>query len=797
MSVCAGQRPDKRQQRILPARGYKSVLTLGVLLLLGWTSALPAAAAIVREPYLQQVTSTSVTVVWRTDDTSADESRVRYGTTEGILNQIKTGTAIIPPSGTNVKDHIVTITGLTEATKYFYNVGTNPPDVVQAGGTADYYFKTAPGVGTPAPFRAWIFGDSGEGPEPPERTGDGDQERVRDAMLTETLTNPPSPDIILHAGDIAYNDGTDLEFTTNHFDMYNSFPPPLKDQGILRHTPLWPTLGNHEAVESPTAGVGPYYEAHVLPTGSSGTEAYYSFDYANVHFIVLDSMSSDRGTGDAMLTWLVSDLGATSQDWVIAYFHHPPYTKGSHDSDNVEDSGGRLTDMRENALSILEAGGVNLVLAGHSHGYERSYAIRGAYGYGSSPDFATPDFGTLLGNGNILDSGDGNPNVGGDGAYQDGTVYVVAGHGGRDIFTPSGHPVMFFSEGRFGSVLLDINGTTLTGRNVRDDGSITDLFSISLPTIPQPPVITTSGQPDNLTVTEPDPAIFRVVATGAPPLSYQWRRNDGGRFLNIPGAAGPIYTLSATSVAADNGVQFDVVVTNGVSSVTSNVATLTVQPPPNFTAYNDLAWGTGQLEMNITKITSPVGGSGLPSSGQLLDFATGLPTPVSLAVTGGEYDGTNNATQGANPVVGDALTLFNGKVSGQGAISYINQASNSLVLTFTNLDPSKAYEVAYFAHRNNYAWDRASLVTISGQEAFTNTSSAATDNPSEPGGVLFTGSNDPSTRLPADNDKGYVARFSTIDPGSDGTVQLTISFDGTAGNAFKGKYGSAVMLVEE
>jgi len=216
-----------------------------------------------------------------------------------------------------------------------------------------------------------------------------------------------------------------------------------------------------------------------------------------------------------------------------------------------------------------------------------------------------------------------------------------------------------------------------------------------------------------------------------------------------------------------------------------------------FTAYNDLAWGTGQLEMNITKITSPVGGSGLPSSGQLLDFATGLPTPVSLAVTGGEYDGTNNATQGANPVVGDALTLFNGKVSGQGAISYINQASNSLVLTFTNLDPSKAYEVAYFAHRNNYAWDRASLVTISGQEAFTNTSSAATDNPSEPGGVLFTGSNDPSTRLPADNDKGYVARFSTIDPGSDGTVQLTISFDGTAGNAFKGKYGSAVMLVEE
>ncbi len=561
MSARTGQRADKRRAMSVPHRVSMGALTLGVLLLVCWTSVLPAAAAIVREPYLQQATPTLVTVVWRTDNTSANESRVRYGTTEGILDQIATGTAVEPPSGTNVKDHIVTITGLTEATKYFYDVGTNPPDVVQAGGTANHFFMTPPLVGTASSFRAWVFGDSGEGP------GDGDQERVRDAMLAETLTNPPSPDIILHAGDIAYNTGTDAEFTSNHFAIY---------QNILRHTPSWPTLGNHEAVSSPSAGVGPYYEGHVLPTGSSGTEAYYSFDYSNVHFIVLDSMTSDRGTGDAMLTWLVSDLGATSQDWIIALFHHPPYTKSSHDSDDAVDSGGRMRDMRENALSILEAGGVNLVLAGHSHGYERSYAIRGAYGYGSSPNFATPDFGTLLGNGNILDSGDGN--VGGDGAYQDGTVYVVAGHGGRSVVTPSGHPVMFFSEGRFGSVLLDINGTALMGRNVRDDGSITDLFSINLPPPNQGPTITTS--PTNVTVAEPDSVTFRVVATGSAPLSYQWRRNEGAGFLNIPVATGSIYTLSSTTVAADNGVQFDVVVANGVSNVTSAPATLTVNAAP-------------------------------------------------------------------------------------------------------------------------------------------------------------------------------------------------------------------------
>ena len=150
----------------------------------------------------------------------------------------------------------------------------------------------------------------------------------------------------------------------------------------------------------------------------------------------------------------------------------------------------------------------------------------------------------------------------------------------------------------------------------------------------------------------------------------------------------------------------------------------------SFTAYNDLAWGTGQLTSNITTITSPNGGSGLDSSGQLLDYGTGLPTPVSLTVAGGSFNGGSHAGHGANPASGtDAHALFNGIVSGQGAVSYINQAGSSLVLTFTGLDPSKVYDLAYFAHRNNYAWDRASLVTLSGTAGRTNISSVASDNP--------------------------------------------------------------------
>jgi len=422
------------------------------------------------------VTPTSITIVWQTDLNSADNSRVQYGTVAGNLNQAAFGAAVISPSNPAVKNHAVSLTGLVSDTTYFYNVGT-VTNGVQGGGTTNYFLVTAPTVGSPTPFRAWILGDSSD--------GGTDQMLVRDAMLAETALNPPSPDIILHAGDIAYADGTDTEFTTNHFSIY---------QDILRHTPLWPTLGNHEARNSSSAfGIGPYYEAHVLPTGgegggvASGTEAYYAFDYANVHFIVLDSMDSDRTPTGPMLTWLQADLMATSQEWAIAYWHHPPYTKGSHDSDSGADSGGRLVDMRETVLPLLEAGGVDLIIGGHSHIYERSYLIDQAYGYGSSPNFATPNIGTLQANGNVLDAGDGNPS--GNGAYKkspgglphNGTVYVVAGHGGHGVSSAFGgnHPVMFFSEAQLGSVLLDVNGSILTLQNVRSTGAITDTFSIN------------------------------------------------------------------------------------------------------------------------------------------------------------------------------------------------------------------------------------------------------------------------------------------------------------------------------
>src|SRR4029453_9609405 len=109
---------------------------------------------------------------------------------------------------------------------------------------------------------------------------------------------------------------------------------------MLRKTVLWPAYGNHDGRGSDSAtNTGPYYDMFTLPKQGeaggmpSGTEAYYSFDYGNIHFICLESFETDRSANGAMMTWLQSDLASTQQKWIVAFWHHPPYSKGSHDSD--------------------------------------------------------------------------------------------------------------------------------------------------------------------------------------------------------------------------------------------------------------------------------------------------------------------------------------------------------------------------------------------------------------------------------------------------------------------------------
>jgi len=397
---------------------------------------------------LQMGTTNSVIIRWRTN--APTDSRVLFGSDYNNLDR-----EIVDE--TEVTEHIMELSNLSPDNKYYYAIGNSGN--VMAGSDLDHFFRTAPEVGSKKPVRIWVIGDSG--------TKNDNARAVRDAFLD--YTRDTYSDVWLMLGDNAYSDGKDSEYQEAVFEnMY---------EDILINTILWSTPGNHDYRSANLSDEsGPYFDIFSFPKNgeagglSSGTEAYYSFDFANIHFVSLDSHDSDRDLGSPMLTWLENDLASTTQDWIIAFWHHPPYSKGSHDSD----ASGHLTEVRENFLPILESYGVDLVLNGHSHAYERSYLLNEHYGYSNT-----------LNNSMIVDNGDGKSD--GDGAYVktitgseagNGAVYCVAGSSGKTSGGSLDHPAMYSSLNELGSVLIDVNDNQFDFKFITDQGTIMDYFSI-------------------------------------------------------------------------------------------------------------------------------------------------------------------------------------------------------------------------------------------------------------------------------------------------------------------------------
>lgn len=444
-----------------------------------------------RAPYLQFSTTNSIYVAWRMEgpitplvkfDTSMDNlgnevSDVSDTTGTGIVVRVALGTnsQSIPskwqeyrteenlrlrklhsaPVGTF--QYEARLMGLSPATKYYYAVFDGNRRLTPAD--ESYSFVTPPPIGTRAPVRFWALGDGG--------TGRQEQADVYRAMLEVVRREKHPLDFWLHLGDMAYGTGRDMEFQSRFFESYAL---------ALRSSVCWPTMGNHEGFTSKgNTGVGPYYDAYVMPRRgeaggvASGTEAYYSFNWANIHFICLDSHDLERKAGGGMAKWLKADLEKAKADWLIGFWHHPPYTKGSHDAEKEKD----LSEMREYIMPIIESGGVDLVLAGHSHIYERSMLIDGAYG-------AT----NIVAENLVLDDGDGDPD--GDGAYRksegihshQGTVAIVAGNAGAEMSRRGTVPLMKRTLVENGSVLVDVYDDTLVARMINRAGKVRDLFSL-------------------------------------------------------------------------------------------------------------------------------------------------------------------------------------------------------------------------------------------------------------------------------------------------------------------------------
>ena len=299
-----------------------------------------------RHPYIQNVNDSSARLLWTS---TGDREQVEIwepGSDPRVVPANDDSTRFLK----DATQRSARFEGLEPSTIHCYRV-------VRDDGTVVYGpsgFRTAPAKDDTRPVDIIAFGDSGT-------LSDG-QLAVRDQMATVPA------DLMIHTGDVAYADGTLNQFEREVFDVY---------QGLFDVIPFFPSIGNHD---DRTASAGPYREIFDLPTNGGSAEDQerrYSFDYGMVHFVALDTQRFD----DEHAEWLDRDLAATDKPWKIVYGHHPPYSSGDH---------GSAVSFRESIAPVLEKHGVQLVLSGHDHHYERSNDINGVTYVVTGAGGATP-----------------------------------------------------------------------------------------------------------------------------------------------------------------------------------------------------------------------------------------------------------------------------------------------------------------------------------------------------------------------------------------------------------------------
>ncbi len=476
------------------------------------TSGGGTTSTLTRGPYLNSALQNGIVIRWRTD--VATNSKVSYGTAVGNLLQSVT-------DNTLTTEHIVSLTGLTANTIYYYNIGSATQTLQ---GDATNYFKTMPLTGSTQKVRVMAMGDMGN--------NSTNQVNVRNAYLAFNGTNYTDAWILL--GDNAYSLGTDAEFQSNFFNVYQG--------SLTKNHVLWPSPGNHDYANSSSRQadhVIPYYDMFTLPKNgeaggiASNTEAFYSYNYGNIHFVSLDSYGWETGstrlydTLGLQAVWLKQDLAANTRPWTVVYFHHPPYSKGSHNSDIDPEE----INMRQKIVPILERYKVDLVLSGHSHIYERSFLINGHSGIENTFSPSTHSLSTSSA------KYDGSANscvyIKNSTDIRNGIVYAVVGSAGQLGGTSTGYPhnAMYYSNATNGGTLFfEIENNRLDAKWIGADGIVRDNFTIMKEVNKSTELSILPGS--------------NIVLTASWIGNYSWSTGATTRSITVNPTVNTIYTVS-------------------------------------------------------------------------------------------------------------------------------------------------------------------------------------------------------------------------------------------------------------
>jgi 3',5'-cyclic AMP phosphodiesterase CpdA len=176
-----------------------------------------------------------------------------------------------------------------------------------------------------------VIGDNG--------TGEAPQYEVAQQLVSSRASFPF--DFVLMLGDNMYGSQKPQDFVAKFERPYG----PLLVAGVR----FYATLGNHDQPSNRS-----------YPPFNMAGERYYTFARPPARFFILDTNLMDR----PQLAWLDETLGRASEPWKIVYFHHPIYSDGDRHGSNIE--------LRVMLEPLLTRHGVNVVLSGHEHIYERT-----------------------------------------------------------------------------------------------------------------------------------------------------------------------------------------------------------------------------------------------------------------------------------------------------------------------------------------------------------------------------------------------------------------------------------------
>lgn len=306
----------------------RSTLTALAAMAVALLSVVPAAAddpaGLYIAPYLQNVTPAGITIMWETTDSVV--GTVEYSEGDGFDHQVS--------ETSPVKIHEIHLAGLKTGTKYYYRVRYE--DVILPPAS----FTTAPPPGT-GTWRLVVYGDNRTNPD----THEGNVKQIMKL----------NPGIVLNSGDLVSQGSDYKQWKPQYFD-------PLR--GLAEYVPIFTCLGNHEQ------NADHYYNYASVP--DENDEVYYSFDYGNAHIIGLNSNARDAPyqPGDPQTEWLIRDLEANKdKQWTIVFFHHPLFR--CHPGRGIE-------GQRWVWQPIFDKYGVDLIVNGHDHYYQRTYAV-GSY----------------------------------------------------------------------------------------------------------------------------------------------------------------------------------------------------------------------------------------------------------------------------------------------------------------------------------------------------------------------------------------------------------------------------------